>query len=319
MATRLANAKVPLVVWNRSIEKAAPFQAKGVTVAKTPESAIRQCEVAIVMLATGDVVQQTLFSDDGKQLSDPKQHPLHGRTVIQMSTISPRESRALHSRVVACGGRYIECPVLGSTPLARAGTLQLMLAGDTTVIESVRPVLSILGRPRVIGPNIGQAATMKLALNQIIASQISALSLSLGMVARSGLDIDMFMEILRSGPAMSAYFDFKLPVMREGKYDDAVFTTAMLLKDLRLVVDESKTLGLNPASASGITELAATATALGWGGSDAAALCAAVLGQRRNAETAASSKSSASGPTPAAGHAPSSAADRHESGSKISH
>jgi 3-hydroxyisobutyrate dehydrogenase len=108
---------------------------------------------------------------------------LRDKTVIQMGTIAQEESLALQAEIERVGGSYCEAPVLGS--LAEAQFIQWA------------PLFGSLSRePRLADP-VGKAASLKLALNQLIAAEISAFALSLGLVQRAGVPIDTFMAILR--------------------------------------------------------------------------------------------------------------------------
>jgi 3-hydroxyisobutyrate dehydrogenase-like beta-hydroxyacid dehydrogenase len=122
---------------------------------------------------------------------------LRDKTVIQMGTIAQEESLALQAEIERVGGSYCEAPVLGS--LAEAQFIQWA------------PLVGSLSRePRLVG-SVGKAASLKLALNQLIAAEISAFTLSLGLVQRAGVPIDTFMAILRESALFAPAFEKKLP------------------------------------------------------------------------------------------------------------
>ena len=122
---------------------------------------------------------------------------LRDKTVIQMETIAQEESLALQAEIERVGGSYCEAPVLGS--LAEAQFIQWA------------PLVGSLSRePRLVG-SVGKAASLKLALNQLIAAEISAFTLSLGLVQRAGVPIDTFMAILRESALFAPAFEKKLP------------------------------------------------------------------------------------------------------------
>ena len=121
---------------------------------------------------------------------------LRDKTVIQMGTIAQEESLALQAEIERVGGSYCEAPVLGS--LAEAQFIQWA------------PLVGSLSRePRLAG-SVGKAASLKLALNQLIAAEISAFALSLGLVQRAGVFIDTFMAILRESALFAPAFEKKL-------------------------------------------------------------------------------------------------------------
>ena len=168
------------------------------------------------MVRDGSVVRE-LLSDEGFIPS------LGGRTVIQMSTIAAAESLRLMEDVRGAAGDYLEAPVLGSVPQAEEGKLLVMVGGSSEQLERWGGLLRCFGpEPRLVGP-VGHAATLKLAMNQLIASLSAAFSLSLGMVRRKGIEVDLFMDILRKSAFYAPTFDRKLPQMLARDFSSANF------------------------------------------------------------------------------------------------
>ncbi len=138
MAERLVRVGHQVVVWNRSPEKALPLLETGATAAASAADAVASTEFAVLMLRDGPVTRMVL-DDVGEALA--------GRTVIQMATIAPHESIELAALVARHGGRYLEAPVLGSVPQAKAGPLQVLTAGDPGDIERARELLARIAAP----------------------------------------------------------------------------------------------------------------------------------------------------------------------------
>ncbi|MEW5856883.1 MAG: NAD(P)-binding domain-containing protein, partial [Cyanobacteriota bacterium] len=92
MAKRLLDAKIPVVAYNRTQSKLAPLQDAGAKIADSPQEAIRESECVILMLTNATAIDEILLSEASRQ-------ELKGRTVIQMGTISPRESKEIASQV----------------------------------------------------------------------------------------------------------------------------------------------------------------------------------------------------------------------------
>lgn len=248
MAERLLKGGYPLEAYNRTLEKALPLQSSGGGVHKTPRAAVEGVEIVILMLSDAHAIESVL-------LSVPVLESLEGKTVLQMSTISSLQSRDIMEQVVQAGGDYMEAPVLGSTPQARQGALQVMMGGTRRQFERWLPLLKVFGPdPKYIGP-VGAAAALKLALNNLIASLVSGFSLSLNLVLQSGIDADLFMDILRSSSFYTPTFDQKRPRMLEGDYSDPHFPIRHMLKDVELVLQESTAKGLNTAGLEGIRSL----------------------------------------------------------------
>ena len=248
MAERLKAAGHQVTVYNRTKEKVADLPKAGMAVAATPDEAIRAGDGVILMLADAPAIRTLLFAPASKAA-------IKGRTVIQMGTIGPGESRAIQKDVLAAGGDYFEAPVLGSIAEAKAQKLLVMVGGAEEQFTNWVGLLKSFGpEPRLIGP-VGKAAAIKLALNQLIAAEISAFSLSLGLVQREDIPVETFMAILKQSALFAPAFEKKLPRLLARDYTNPNFSTKNLLKDLNLFLDESKGLGLDPDCASGVRAL----------------------------------------------------------------
>ncbi len=270
MAQRLLAANIELVAYNRTREKLAPLEEAGGAIAPTPDQVIAASECVILMLTNAAAIQNVLLSEASRQ-------QLAGRTVIQMGTITPTESKAIRDEVVANGGDYLEAPVLGSIPEAQAGKLIVMVGGSTEQFQRWSNLLGNFGsQPMLIG-EVGTAAALKLALNQLIASLSSAFALSLSFVERQGIDVELFMQILRNSALYAPTFDKKLQRMLDRNYSNPNFPTKHLLKDTDLFICEAKSIGLNVSSIEGVRQILETAIAQGLSEADYSSLFSAII------------------------------------------
>lgn len=265
MAKRLVESGFPVTAWNRAREKAAPLAALGAQLAATPAQALEHADVAMLMLAHAEAIRKTLLA--------PETAPLvSGKTVVQMGTIGPDESRALAADLSSLGGRYLEAPVLGSVPQAQAGKLEVMAGGEKALFEELLPVFRCFGPdPRWIGP-VGAAATLKLALNQLIAAQAAAFATSLALVQKGQVPLDVFLEILRKSAFYAPTFERKLPVMLEPLQAKVNFPAKHMLKDVRLIRSTAETLGVNATLVAALEALYAATETAGLGDADYAAV-----------------------------------------------
>lgn len=269
MAQRLLAANIELVAYNRTPERLAPLQAAGGAIAEHPAEVIAASDCVILMLTNAAAIQSVLLSEASRQ-------QLAGRTVIQMGTITPTESKAIKDEVVAAGGEYLEAPVLGSIPEAQAGKLIVMVGGSTEQFQRWSNLLrNFSSDPLLIGA-VGTAAAVKLALNQLIASLSSAFALSLGLVQRQGVDVELFMQILRQSALYAPTFDKKLQRMRDRNYSNPNFPTKHLLKDTDLFISEAKSVGLNVSSLEGVRQILEIAITQGLSDADYSALYSAI-------------------------------------------
>lgn len=265
MAERLRAVGHAVIAYNRTATKAFPLQAHGITVVGTPELAVAQAEYVLLVLADAAAIRSVLFSPACSAA-------LRGKTVIQMGTISSSDSSAFQRDVEGYGASYCEAPVLGSQAEAKSGTLLVMVGAAREQFARVSPLLRSLSRePRLIGP-VGTAAALKLALNQLIAAEISAFALSVGLVQRSGVSVDTFMGILRESALYAPTFDKKLPRLLKRDYHQPNFSTRHLFKDVELFLDEATGHGLQTGNLQGIRMILKDTIAGGLGDLDYSAL-----------------------------------------------
>jgi 3-hydroxyisobutyrate dehydrogenase len=273
MAQRLLETGHRVSVWNRGPEKAIVLAAAGAQVAADPAAAVADAEAVVLTLGDAVAIRAVL-------LAEPVRARLPGKTVIQMGTIGPRESQALAQAVDAAGGSYLECPVLGSIPEARAGTLILMMGGSEGQLERWGPLLQTFGpQIRRVGP-VGTAAALKLALNQLIAALTTAYGLAIGFAEREGVPLETLAEVVRESALYAPTFDKKLQRMLERDYDRPNFPTRHLLKDVRLFLDEAQGLDLEVDALAGIERILTRAIDQGLGNADYSALFEAVCPKR---------------------------------------
>ena len=248
MAERILAAGYPLVVFNRTRAKAEPLVSLGAEIAESGDRAIDSAGCVILMLTDATAIREVLFQQS-------KSAHLIDRTVIQMGTISPEESIELAREVVQRGGDYLEAPVLGSTPEASTGNLLVMVGGSEEHFERWSGLLRCFGPEPVLVGEVGKASALKLALNQLIASLTAGFALSLGFVKRHGIEVDLFMEILRQSALYAATFDKKLKRMLHRDYANPNFPVKHLVKDLELFRSEAQAVNLELSTIQGILRL----------------------------------------------------------------
>lgn len=269
MAQRLLDANIEIIAYNRTPEKLEPLQSAGVKIAQHPHEAIAACDCVILMLTNATAIRSVLFSDSSQQ-------QLAGRTIIQMGTITPTESKAIAEQVISAGGEYLEAPVLGSTPEVKAGKLIVMVGGTPAQFAQWSKLLQHFGAEPLLIGSVGSAAAVKLALNQLIASLSTAFALSLGFIERQGIEVEIFMQILRNSALYAPTFDKKLQRMLERNYSNPNFPTKHLLKDTDLFITEAQSAGLNVSSIEGVRNILEVAVQRGLAEADYSSLFSAV-------------------------------------------
>jgi 3-hydroxyisobutyrate dehydrogenase len=241
-------------IYNRSQDNIKDLTESGAIICTTADQLISASCTIILMVSDADAINNLLRLDKPGDIQS-KSITLLDKTILQMATISPRQSKELSEAIASCGGRYLEAPVLGSIPEAETGTLIIMAGGSKDVFDDVLTVLQVLGTaPRYIGET-GSAAALKLAMNQLIASLTAGFSLSLGYAIRNGVDTNLFMETVRESALYAKTYDKKLQKYLHRNFGAANFSTRHLLKDIRLFIDDAKAAGLNTDALEGIERI----------------------------------------------------------------
>ncbi|MEM9806593.1 MAG: NAD(P)-dependent oxidoreductase [Cyanobacteria bacterium P01_D01_bin.56] len=268
MAQQLQASGHQVHAWNRTIAKVETLVDTGIKPTTTAIDAICAAdELIVLMLTDATAIQSTLLSPDAKAW-------LSGRTILQMGTISPQESKAISQAVKAADGQYLEAPVLGSIPEAKAGSLIVMVGATPEQFDQWLPILRCFGPdPQLMGP-VGAGSGVKLAMNQLIGTLTTAFSMSLGLVQQEAIDIERFMAIVRASALYAPTFDKKLGRMCDRNFANPNFPTKHLLKDMNLFVQAAETFDADVAKS--VAQITQNAVNQGLADQDYSAVFAAV-------------------------------------------
>jgi 3-hydroxyisobutyrate dehydrogenase len=269
MGERVLAAGYHLTVFNRSSEKAELLRSSGAEIAATAAEAIDSAECVILMLADGAAIREVLFNENPKP-------DLAQRTVIQMGTISPTESIGFYKELLERGGDYLEAPVLGSIPEASAGKLLIMVGASKPQFDRWSSLLECFGSEPLLIGEVGKAAAVKLALNQLIASLTVGFASSLGLVQSLGIEAGLFMKILRQSALYAPIFDKKLQLMLDRDYGIGNFPSKHLLKDVALFSAAAQNVNLATIGIEAIHRLLEITLEKGYADGDYSALFEAV-------------------------------------------
>lgn len=194
MAIRLLQAGYSLTVWNRTSEKASELIVQGAKHEQTAESAVRDADVVITMLANGTIVTEVLVQ--AMQGLKP------GTLVIDMSSIGQSEAQDLHNQLAKHGISFMDAPVSGGVIGAEAGTLAIMVGGSEADFVKAEPILKIMGRPTLVGaPGCGQVA--KLCNQVIVGGTLNIIAEALLLAQSAGADPSAVRAAIRGGFAES--------------------------------------------------------------------------------------------------------------------
>jgi 3-hydroxyisobutyrate dehydrogenase len=163
--------------------------------------------------------------------------------VIEMSTVSPDTSRALHRRGRARGIEVLEVPISGSTPAAEQGTLTLFGGGDPIEFEACQPVFTALAKQYfLLGPS-GSGATMKLVVNALLGVNMQAIAEAVAFGEKAGLNRELLLEVLAKTAVVSPAHQNKLLRAQHDDYSPQ-FPLKLMSKDFGLILKKAAKLGV---------------------------------------------------------------------------
>ena len=238
LAARLLKAGYPMVVYNRSRDKAKPLARLGAQVADTPRALAAQCSVVFSSLSDDAAVQDVLQGHDDKgALAGARP----GTTFVEMSTILPQTSRALAAAAHARGLQMLDAAISGSTPQVEAGTITLLVGGDAATYERSLPILTNLTQHFFyIGPS-GMGTTMKLVVNTLLGVSIQTLAEALALGEKAGLEKARLLDVLTQTAVISPRQKLALDNVRREEYP-VTFALQLMHKDFGLIVREAESL-----------------------------------------------------------------------------
>lgn len=246
MARKIKEAGFDLRVYNRTKEKAVDLKKEGVEVENSVQKLLEESDTVILILSDYNAIVSLLFEDEIS---------FQGKTIIQMSTIAPKESLLLKDRIENLNGVYFEAPVLGSIPQIENKEL-ITLIGDTRQnYKNYQNLFESFSNKIVYIGETGKAAAIKLALNQLIASETAIFSMSLGYLREKDVDIEKFMDILRGSALYAPTFDKKLDNYVERNFDNPNFPLKHLLKDIKLMINDFDAEGINIKPLDAVKEI----------------------------------------------------------------
>ena len=191
MAANLVRAGHDVTVWNRTAARCAPLVALGARQADTPREVAATCDVTFAMLSDPAAALAVLEGPDWV-LGGIGQ----GRGYVDFSTVDDATANTIASQIVANGARYLEAPVSGTKKPAEDGTLIILAAGDRDLYNEIYPELDKLGKKRLFLGEVGQGARMKLVVNLIMGSMLTALGEGLALGLKGGLDGAEILDVL---------------------------------------------------------------------------------------------------------------------------
>ena len=239
MAANISRAGFPLTVWNRTASKSEALVAEtGAALAASPADLAGAVDVLITMVADGRVLTD-LYTGGGRMCGSLRS----GTLCVDMSTVSPVESRQVAAAVEAAGGRFVDAPVSGSTALASAGTLTIMAGGVTEDVDDLRPVLEAMGsRIYHMGP-VSSGATIKLAVNSIVYGLGQAVAEALVLAEAAGIEREKAYEVFANSAIAAPFVHYREEAFLKPGEVPVAFRMVLAKKDLDLALALAESVG----------------------------------------------------------------------------
>ena len=235
MAARLLAAGHAVSVFDTSQPAMAALAAHGARVATSASEAARDAHIVLASLPSPAILR-SLAAEIAA---------LPGIAVfVDLSTSGPAAVQAAAATLGAAGIAMVDAPVSGGVKGAAAGTLTLMVAGPTSAVARVQPLLAQLGRVIVVGEKPGLGQTLKLANNLMSAASLAIASEAMAMGVKAGLDPAVMLEVINASSGRNSATQDKIPKHVLNRRFDFGFANALSFKDVRLCLEEAEALGV---------------------------------------------------------------------------
>ena len=269
MALRLKAAGHDLFIHTRSEPKPEVLAAGAVRCASAKEVAER-ADVIFTMVPDTPDVAKVLFGEGGVAAGLAK-----GKTVVDMSSISPIETKEFAQKINALGCDYLDAPVSGGEVGAKAGTLTIMVGGPEAAFERVKPLFELMGKNITLVGGNGDGQTTKVANQIIVALNIAAVGEALVFASKAGADPAKVRQALMGGFASSKILEVHGERMLRRSFDPG-FRIELHQKDLNLALSSARALGVSLPNTATAQELFNSCAAHGGKGWDHSAMVRAL-------------------------------------------
>jgi 2-hydroxy-3-oxopropionate reductase len=256
MAGHLARGGHELYVYAR---RQAPQELvdQGAVVCKSSQEVAIKADVIFTMLPDTPDVAEVLFGDHGVEGGLTP-----GKIVVDMSSISPTETKRFAVRIKEAGGGYLDAPVSGGDVGAKAGTLTIMVGGSEETFVKVKPLFQLMGKNITLVGDNGDGQICKVANQIIVATTIEAIGEALLFAAKAGANPAKVRGALMGGFAQSRILEVHGERMIERNFDPG-FRIELHAKDLGLALNGARELQMSLPVTAICAQLFNACTAMG--------------------------------------------------------
>ena len=216
----------------------ADLAAKGKPCANAKEVA-QKADVVFLMLPDTPDVETVLFGENGVAEGLTK-----GKIVVDMSSISPIETKSIAKRINELGCKYLDAPVSGGEVGAKNAALTIMVGGDEETFAKVKPLFELMGKNITLVGGNGDGQTCKVANQIIVGGTIAIVAEALLFASKAGADPAKVRQALMGGFASSKILEVHGERMIKRTFDPG-FRIELHLKDLSLAVTGARALAMS--------------------------------------------------------------------------
>ena len=240
------------------------------TVCSSAKGVAERADIVFVMVPDTPDVAAVLFGEEGVAAGLAK-----GKTVVDMSSISPIETKQFAQKINALGCDYLDAPVSGGEVGAKAGSLTIMVGGPAAAFERVKPLFELMGKNITLVGGNGDGQTCKVANQIIVALNIAAVGEALLFASKAGADPAKVRQALMGGFASSRILEVHGERMIKRTFAPG-FRIGLHQKDLNLALQGARALGVALPQTANAAQLMQACAANGMGNLDHSALVRAL-------------------------------------------
>jgi 2-hydroxy-3-oxopropionate reductase len=269
MAGHLLKAGHQLFVHTRSTVRKEIAEG-GATVCKSGTEVAQKADVIFIMVPDTPDVETVLFGDGGVAQGLSK-----GKTVVDMSSISPTATKAFAEKINALGCDYLDAPVSGGEVGAKNAALTIMVGGSEAAFARIKPLFELMGKNITLVGGNGDGQTCKVANQIIVALNIAAVGEALVFASKAGADPAKVRQALMGGFASSRILEVHGERMIKRTFNPG-FRIKLHQKDLSLALQGARELGVALPQTSSAAQLMQACAANGLADMDHSALVRAL-------------------------------------------
>jgi len=263
LAALLLKAGYPVTGYDIAPKQISKLTSHGLKPAKSPAAAAQNTDLIILSLPNWSIVQTVAEGSNGLLETLQK-----GQIVVDTSTVPPHETKSMANKLAKKGIEWMDVPISGAANQAKVGNMVFMAGGKKATFNKVKPVLDKIGKKTVYVGKNGDAALLKLVVNQTLFLNQAAAVEGLTLGLKAGLNAEVMLDVLTSGAAGSDLLSARGKDMVNGNFKPKG-ALWIAIKDLGMALESARQLGVVLPMTGLYQQLMLSAQYAGWDNSDA--------------------------------------------------